>query len=133
MSAGGAELATPAFFSPFFFPFLFSYLFPQCGCAYIRATTRCYGDGEERKREGERRRRGRKKERKEKKKGKKKGKEIKRVGAAFMRSSIHREIRASALKFIEKLARRRSTDEKKKFLRERISRVPYFVPERARK
>ena len=72
-------------------------------------------------------------EERKKKKRKKKGKEIKRVGAAFMRSSIHREIRASALKFIEKLARRRSTDEKKKFLRERISRVPYFAPERARK
>ena len=131
MSAGGAELATPAFFSPFFFPFFFSYLFPQCGCAYIRATTRCY---EERRGRGKGREGGEEERKKErKKKGKKKGKEIKRVGAAFMRSSIHREIRASALKFIEKLARRRSTDEKKKFLRERISRVPYFAPERARK
>lgn len=69
-----------SFHDSFFF-FFFFYLFPQCGCAYVQHDVTGDGAGIE----GERRRRERKKEGK-----KKKEKEIKRVGAAFMRSSIHR-------------------------------------------
>lgn len=76
LSAGGAELATPAFFSRFF---LFFYLFPQCGCArtYVRAI-RCYGIERGGREGGE----------KERKKGKKKRKRNK-AGRSCFHAVLH--------------------------------------------